>query len=134
MKVLLDTHILLWALADEDKLSEKARELILSENKEIYYSTATIWEVTIKHMIHPEHMTFSGKQLSNYCRKAGYRMLEIKDDHVYMLETLHRAEDAPRHKDPFDRIMLAQAKAEGMLFVTHDLQIPYYRENCVVMV
>lgn len=52
-------------------------------------------------------------------------MLAISDGHVYMLETLERTEDSPKHKDPFDRIMLAQAKAEEMLFVTHDLQMPF---------
>lgn len=134
MKILLDTHILLWALTGAVKLPEKAKELILSEKNEIYYSTATIWEVTIKHMLHPEHMTFSGKQLSVHCQNAGYQMLAISDDHAHMLETLERIEGAPKHKDPFDRIMLAQAKAEEMLFVTHDLQMPYYRESCVIKV
>lgn len=134
MKVLLDTHIILWALADDEKLSQKARNIILSKENEIYYSTASIWEITIKHMLHPEHMKLSGKQISNYCQEAGYQMLPIKDEHVHTLETLQREERAPKHNDPFDRIMLAQAKEERMLFITHDSLIPYYGEECVVEV
>lgn len=134
MKVLLDTHIVLWALTDDDKLSEKARMIILSKENEIYYSTASVWEVAVKHMLHPEHMPISGRQLSDYCQQADYQMLSIRDDHVYALETLQRSENAPSHKDPFDRIMLAQAKAENMLFLTQDSLIPYYQENCIISV
>lgn len=134
MKVLLDTHIILWALTDDEKLSEKARMIILSDENEIYYSTASIWEVSIKHALHPEHMPLSGTQLSDYCQKANYQMLSIQDDHVYALETLRRAKDAPTHKDPFDRILVAQAKAENMLFLTHDSLIPYYQEDCIISV
>lgn len=134
MKVLLDTHIILWALTDDEKLSQKARNIILSKENEIYYSTASIWEITIKHMLHPEHMKLSGKQISNYCQEAGYQMLPIKDEHAHTLETLQREERAPKHNDPFDRIMLAQAKEERMLFITHDSLIPYYGEECVVEV
>ncbi len=134
MKVLLDTHIILWALSDDKRLSEKAKTIILSEENEIYYSTASVWEIAIKRMSHPEHMTLSGRQFSEYCQRAGYQMLSVRDDHVYVLEKLRRAENAPRHNDPFDRIMLAQAKAEGMSFITHDSLIPHYMEECIIAV
>ncbi len=61
-------------------------------------------------------------------------MLSARDDHVYVLENLRRAENAPRHNDPFDHIMLAQAKAEGMSFITHDSLIPHYMEECIIAV
>lgn len=134
MKILLDTHIILWALTDDKKLSEKANAIILAKENKLFYSTAVVWEVTIKHILHPGHMQLSGRQVSDYCQKAGYQMLPIRDEHVYMLENIHRAEDAPKHKDPFDRIMLAQAKAEDMSFVTHDSLMPYYNEKCIVFV
>ncbi len=134
MKLLLDTHIILWAITDDKKLSEKARTLILSKESEIYYSTASIWEVMIKHMFHPEHMPISGKQLSNYCQKSSYKMLPILDNHVYALESLQRTQDAPKHKDPFDCILLAQAKVENMLFITHDSLLPYYNEKYIILV
>ena len=72
MRILLDTHILLWALTGSDKLSPKAQAMILSKDNEIFYSTAAVWEVSIKHSIHPENMPVSGKELSEYCQKAGY--------------------------------------------------------------
>lgn len=134
MKVLLDTHILLWALTDDKKLPDKARSMILSEGNDIYYSTASVWEVSIKHTIHPEQMPLSGRHLSDYCQLAGYSMLSVRDEHVYALETIRRAVDAPKHNDPFDRIMIAQAKAEDMLFVTHDALLPYYSEKCIAFV
>ena len=134
MRILLDTHILLWALTGSDKLSPKAQAMILSKDNEIFYSTAAVWEVSIKHSIHPENMPVSGKELSEYCQKAGYEMLSVRDEHVYALETLFRLDDAPRHNDPFYRIMVAQAKSEEMLLLTHDSLIPYYNEKCIVLV
>lgn len=134
MKVLLDTYIILWALTDNEKLPQKAKMIISRKDNEIYYSTASIWEVTIKHMNHPEHMLISGRQMSDYCQKAKYHMLPVLDEHVYALEGLRRKEDAPRHKDPFDCIMIAQTKAEKMIFVTHDSFLPDYMEECVVFV
>ena len=131
---MLDTHILLWAIIADSKLPKEAIEIIMSKDNNVYYSTASIWEVTIKHTLHPDNMPLSGKELSEFCGEAGYKMLSICDKHVYVLETLSRSENAPKHNDPFDRIMLAQAKAEGMIFVTHDSLIPYYNEKCVKLV
>lgn len=134
MKILLDTHILLWALSDDAKLPEKAKSIILREENDIYYSTVSVWEAAIKYSLHPEQMPVSGRALSSYCRRAGYSVLPVRDDHVWALETIKRPVDAPRHNDPFDRMLIAQAKSEGMLFVTHDALLPYYNEACVVMV
>ena len=134
MKLLLDTHIVLWALTDNPKLSEKARKLILDSQNEIYYSTASVWETTIKHMSKPEKIMISGKKFSDYCKQMGYQMLAIEDKHVQELESLVYHKDAQDHNDPFDRLMLAQAKAEGMRFVTHDTKIPNYNEACVASV
>lgn len=134
MKVLLDTHIALWALTDDEKLSSQARKIIESEFNEIFYSTASVWEVSIKHSLHPEHMPLSGRQFSEYCQESGYEMLSIRDDHVYALESIKRMENAPKHKDPFDRIMIAQAKSDDMTFLTHDSLIPDYMESCILSV
>ncbi|MDE7327832.1 MAG: type II toxin-antitoxin system VapC family toxin [Lachnospiraceae bacterium] len=134
MKVLLDTHILLWALADDERLPQKAREIILQGENEIYYSTVSVWEVSIKHSLHPEQIPISGHALSGYCRKAGYQTLPLWDEHAWALETITRPPGAPRHNDPFDRMLIAQAKSEGMLFVTHDALLPYYNETCIIAV
>ena len=134
MNILLDTHLLLWAINDDQKLSDIARDFILDAENIIYYSTASIWEITIKHMNHPDRMIFSGNELSQLAKAAGYMPLPILEKHVFLLETLKRAEEAPPHNDPFDRILIAQAKAENMLFLTHDTLISYYNEKCIVVV
>ena len=134
MKVLLDTHIILWTLENNTKLSEKAREIIENERNQIYYSTAFVWEIAIKHMAHPEKMRIDGQGFSEKCMKSGFEMLPVYDRHVYGLETLTRPGDAPPHNDPFDRIMLSQAKVDELKFITHDSLIPYYNEECVLAV
>lgn len=134
MNLLLDTHLLIWALNEDPRLSEKARKMILDRGNVIYYSSVSIWEVSIKHANHPENVEFTGKELAKYCTEAGFLPIELKDRHVFALETLIRAEDAPPHRDPFDRILVAQAKAENMFFLTHDELIPYYEEKCIVPV
>ena len=134
MNLLLDTHLLTWALNEDTRLSEKAKEMILDEDNVIYYSSVSIWEVSIKHANHPENVEFAGEELAKYCRKAGYLPIDLKDKHVFALEALTRAKDAPPHRDPFDRILIAQAKAENMFFLTHDTLIPYYEEKCIISV
>ena len=134
MKLLLDTHILLWTLADDPRLSSKARELIDHPETEIYYSIVSPWETGIKYAVHPEMIRLSGDELMQYCEEAGFLPLSVTARHVHALFTLKREENAPAHKDPFDRIMIAQAKADGMLFLTHDRLLPYYEEHCIVYV
>ena len=134
MNILLDTHILIWALNEDPRLPEKARELILDENNAVYYSSVSIWEISIKHAVHPENVAFTGKELSQYCQEAGFLQVEMRDRHVYALESLKREENAPVHADPFDRMLIAQAKAENLTFLTHDALLPFYGEKCVVLV
>lgn len=134
MKLLLDTHILIWALNEDPRLSDEAREMILDENNAIYYSTVSVWEIAIKHAKYPKEVEFTGKEFSQYCQEAGFLPVEIRDRHVYALETISRAEGAPSHHDPFDRMLIAQAKAENMSFITHDAMLPYYEEKCIIQV
>lgn len=134
MKFLLDTHIILWALENNVKLPQRAREVIEDERNKIYYSTASVWEIAIKHMARPDKMHIDGRSFSEKCMASGFEMLPVYDRHVYGLETLARPDDAPPHNDPFDRIMLAQAKTDGLRFITHDLLIPFYHEGCILAV
>lgn len=134
MNLLLDTHILLWALSEDPRLPEKAKELILDENNAIYYSAVSVWEIAIKHANHPDNVNMTGKELAQYCEEAGYLPLEMRNKHVFSLEGISRQEDAPPHHDPFDRMLIAQAKEENMSFVTHDALLPYYNEKCIIAV
>ena len=134
MNILLDSHILIWALANDARLPKKAAEYILDPDNSIYYSAVSIWEMTLKHMLYPEEITFSGQELAEYCDEAGFLPLDLTAADMPFLETLSRPEGAPRHKDPFDRMLIAQAKAQEMLLLTHDALLPYYQEECILPV
>lgn len=134
MKVLLDTHIAVWSLLDIGELSQKARKLILDPSNSIYYSPVSTWEVHLKHRRHPENMEMDAADFSDYCQKTGFIPLNLCDKHVAEVVTLLRADNAPEHKDPFDRLLLAQAKAENIMFLTHDSKMIFYNEPCVICV
>ena len=126
MKYLLDTHIILWALMNRSELSESARNIINDAQNQLYYSTVSLWEVSIKHRLHPESIPCSSAELLRYLDASILRNLPVHNHHILALEHLHRSEDAPRHKDPFDRLLLAQAVAEDAIFLTHDRMFSYY--------
>ena len=134
MKILLDTHILLWLFFEDHLLSREAKKEILSEDNEIYYSVVSLWEVAIKHAAQPDKMFLNGKEFASLCDGSGFDMIPLDDRHVFTLETVRRTDDAPPHKDPFDKMLIAQAKAEGMTLFTHDKKLPFYNENCVRLV
>ena len=130
--LLLDTHIILWMLLDDKRLSQKAKDIIKQNFDSVYYSIASMWEVQIKYGV--KKMPISGIEFMHFCEQSGYHKLPIDDLHVKELAGLERDEDAPPHNDPFDRILLSQAKAEGFTFLTHDPYFRGYNEPCVVEV
>lgn len=135
MKVLLDTHILIWTHLDDRNLSQKAREIIQNPQNEIYYSSVSIWEAQIKHLKHPKEFILTGELLNSLCINAGFKCINVCPEHSFLLQSLTYSEKAPReHKDPFDRMLLCQAKAENMCFITHDELIPFYNEDYVISV
>ena len=137
MKYLLDTHIMLWLVGESDKVPDKVNEIISGKSKEdeIYYSTISIWEAAIKRIVHPDKITkLTPKELADFCYYAKIYELPLKLEHVYTLETLTRPDDAPPHKDPFDRILISQAKSERMTFITHDDRLTAYNEPCILYV
>lgn len=134
MRMLIDTHIAVWAVLNDPKLPQKAKSMLLDEDNEIFYSTASVWEITIKHMLHPDKLRMSGSLLAKGCEDNGYIVLPVLNQHVSALETLKRPKNAPKHNDPFDRILVAQAKAEKLMFLTHDSLIPYYGEPFIIPV
>ena len=139
MKYLADTHILLWAMEDDvehSKLPERAKQIFLDPESEIFYSFVNVWEVALKHTRHPEIIPYGAWQFEQFCRASGFVPLATDFKHAIEMETLNfNREAAPQdHNDPFDRLLLAQAKSEKMLFLTHDHLIPFYNESCVVLV
>lgn len=134
MRLLLDTHIALWAIADTTKLSSEVIGLLEAENNQVFYSTASVWEIAIKHKIKPDNMPISEEAFVKLCEMTGFACLPVKSEHTFWIKTLERPVDTPKHNDPFDRMLLAQAKCENLTFITHDSLIPYYGEECVMFV
>lgn len=131
-ELLLDTHLIVWMMAGDKRVSQKAKELIRDNMGSIYYSIASMWEVQIKH--DKNKINISGTEFMHYCEQSGYHKLPIDDLHVVELAGLERDESVPFHNDPFDRILLSQAKAEGFTFLTHDPLFRGYNEPCLVEV
>lgn len=135
MKILLDTHILIWFHAQREKLSSKIIAIINDIENEIYFSSINVWETEVKHLLHPDSLTLSGKELLDLSIRSGMTCLYVKPEHALLLSMLRYAEYAPKpHKDPFDRMLICQAKSESMKLMTHDALLPYYNETCVLYV
>jgi PIN domain nuclease of toxin-antitoxin system len=121
MKLLLDTHLLLWAAGQPQSLPTSARRLISDRRHALYFSAASLWEIAIKRSLGRDDFRADPGVLQRGLLENGYGELAIRGDHavaVAVLPTLH--------KDPFDRILLAQAVVEGMLLVTVDEQLAKY--------
>ena len=115
MRLLLDTQIMLWALTGSARLGAAARGLIANPANDIYVSTASIWEIAIKHALGRGDMPVSGARAAELCAQAGYRELPVAWRHAVAADTLPRL-----HADPFDRILVAQATAEPMRLLSRD--------------
>ena len=126
MRLLLDTHIALWAITDSPRLSGKARRLIADPDNQVVVSAATIWEISIKHALArggPNDMPISGAEAAGYFREAGYEILAISAAHAAAVEEL-----PPIHADPFDRMLVAQAMEEPLRLLTADPRVLRYSD------
>ena len=134
MRLLLDTHILVWALMDDLLLPAQAAKLINDNGSELFCSSISVWETAIKNAKRPEIFKMPCEKLIQYCAEYGIRQLPLYFRHIEMYNTLVRPENAPLHNDPFDKIMIAQAKADNMFFLTHDRLLSDYHEPCILFV
>lgn len=132
MDFLFDTHILLWTITGSEKLSPEVLEVLNNPKNNIYYSVASMWEVSIKNQLNK--LPISATLFMHYCEQSGFKKLPIDDRHVLSLETLELAEENINHKDPFDRMLLSQAKTNGMILITHDKKFSSYNESCIKLV
>lgn len=131
MRVLLDTHIALWAITASSRLPKQAREIIAASENAIYVSAASLWEIAIKHALKRRGagaMPISAAQAHDYFLAAGYQMLSITPQHVAALEVL-----APLHADPFDRMLVAQGATEPLHVMTHDAELAAYGPHVMVV-
>ncbi len=111
-QLLLDTHIFLWWMQGSKKLSKKLVKVLKNPDNQVFISTASIWEMIIKKKLGKLKIP---NNLKTILSKSGFEVLSISLDHVLELEKL-----PPLHKDPFDRILIAQAKTEHLILATND--------------
>ena len=121
MKLLLDTHLLLWAAGDPDRLSATARALIGAPENEVWFSAASVWEVAIKSGLGRADFQVNPRLLRRGLLDNGYHELPVGSEHAVAIDRL-----PPLHKDPFDRLLVAQAMVEGITLLTSDAMVAQY--------
>lgn len=121
MKLLLDTHLLLWAAGDPERLSKQARQLINNPENELLFSAASLWEIAIKRGFNRPDFKADARLLRRGLLDNGYSELPIISDHVVATESLPLI-----HQDPFDRVLVAQAIVEGITLLTTDSVVFQY--------
>jgi len=119
MKLLLDTHALLWWLADDDRLGARARDLIADPGNDVLVSTASLWEIVAK--VRVGKLVASTKDVLDAIRREGFTLLDIRPPHLLTLTGLPM-----HHRDPFDHLLIAQAITEGATFISEDRHTPKY--------
>ncbi len=124
MNLLLDTHILLWAASEPQRLSAKARTLLLDPSNQLVFSAASLWEISIKSSLEKTDFKVDARRLWRMLLVNGYRELPITSEHTVAVNELPAL-----HKDPFDRILVAQARVEGLLLLTSDKIVAKYGEG-----
>lgn len=121
MKLLLDTHILIWAAGFPDRLPAEVHELIADPGNELFFSAASLWEVAIKSALGRDDFAVDARLLRRGLLDNGYSELPVASEHAVAIDGL-----PPIHKDPFDRLLVAQAMVEGITLLTADDAVGQY--------
>jgi PIN domain nuclease of toxin-antitoxin system len=118
VRILLDTHFLLWWLADDPNLGERGRELIATPENLIFYCAASIWEIRIKHALGKLELP---DEFAEALGRQAFEPLAVTVDHAHAIRDL-----PPLHRDPFDRLLVAQARCERLTILTRNDVISRY--------
>lgn len=129
MRALVDTQLLLWAAEKPERLSTAAFELITSASNELNYSLVSLWEVAIKASLRRSDFEVHPAVLNRGLSANGYRELAIRAEHIVALIGLPLF-----HKDPFDRMLVAQAAVEGLTLLTADAALSRYAGHAAIQV
>lgn len=121
MKLLLDTQLLLWAAGQPERLSAAARKLLKDPRNQLLFSAASLWEIAIKNTLGREDFRVEPRLLRRGLLDNGYTELPVTSQHAVNIDSL-----PPLHKDPFDRMLLAQALSEGITLISADAQLARY--------
>jgi PIN domain nuclease of toxin-antitoxin system len=121
VKLLLDTQLLLWAAGQPERLSAAARRRLNNPKNELIFSAASLWEITIKNSLGRADFRVEPRLLRRGLLDNGYTELPLTSQHAVSVDGL-----PPLHKDPFDRLLIAQALVEGITLLTADAQVARY--------
>lgn len=121
MKLLLDTHLLIWAAGQPERLSAKAKKLLSDPANELLFSAASLWEIAIKNTLGREDFRVDPRILRRGLLDNGYLELPVTGQHAVGIDGL-----PPLHRDPFDRLLLSQALVEGVTLLTQDEVLAQY--------
>lgn len=121
MKLLLDTHLLIWAAGFPERMSADAHELIADTGNELFFSAASLWAIAIKSALGREDFTVDARLLRRGLLDNDYNELSVSSEHAVAIEGL-----PPIHKDPFDRLLVAQSMVEGITLLTADEIVSQY--------
>ena len=132
MRLLLDTHLLLWTIFSSARLPPRARDMLLDPDNSFHVSVASIWEISIKRALSraaPDAMPAPADEVAALAERAGFALLPILAKHAAAVENL----PATDHADPFDRLLVAQALTEPMHLLTHDRALSVYGDHVMVV-
>jgi PIN domain nuclease of toxin-antitoxin system len=124
MRLLLDTHVALWGISDYERLGSETQRLLEDRQSEVFVSVVTLWEIAIKYALpkgRPNDMPVSAKEALAEFLAAGYQVLDVTPPHALAVASLPSL-----HRDPFDRMLIAQARAEPMRLLTVDRTVAAY--------
>jgi PIN domain nuclease of toxin-antitoxin system len=121
VKLLLDTHLLIWAAESAKRVPRRARTLMSAPGNELLFSVASLWEIAIKRRLNHPDFQVDPRTLRRGLIDNGYLELPIFSEHAVAIDTLPLI-----HKDPFDRLLVAQATVEGVTLLTDDATVAKY--------
>jgi PIN domain nuclease of toxin-antitoxin system len=121
MKFLLDTHFLLWLPIDHRSISRQARAIICDPGNEFFFGALSLWEIVLKRARFGAGFGFEPREIRRHFEENGYTELPLSGEHILAIDSL-----PPIHKDPFDRLLIAQAMIEGITLLTADKTIARY--------
>lgn len=124
MRLLLDTHVLLWAVGYSQRLPPATRDLLVDAANEVYFSAASVWEIAIKSSLRRRDFEVEPYSMLSALSQMGFTELPVSARHAAEVGRL-----AHFHKDPFDRLLIAQARAEPMVLLTADRALLRYSDN-----
>ena len=125
MDYLLDTHTLLWSLNSSEKLPEHIKEIINNRRNRIFVSNVSLWEIEIKHHKNPSLMPYTAQKIYNALNRADFIEMDVRDEYIFELANIS---SQGIHKDPFDHLLLATAKCEEMVLISHDTNTSLYKD------